>query len=484
MSDDRGRASGADPREEGREVRFLERFKEFRAASFAIEHRTSVMVLLGIIVIMGVLSYRSTPKESFPEIAIPIIAVNTMYPGVSPKDVESQVTRQLEDELSTISDLDELTSTSVEGYSSIAAKFKTSVNLEDALQKVREKVDLAKGDLPDDAEEPSIVEFNFSEIPIMSVNLSGEYGLVRLKDLGEDMKDRLEQIPSVLRADVRGGLEREVKVDVDLAKLKFYGLGLQDVVDAVRNENVNIPGGSIDVGDSKYLVRVDGEFEDPSLIGDLVVKMQGGRPIYVRDVADVDFGFAERDSYARMNGNEVVTIDDREALGREHHRDGQRGAAGHRGDAPDVPAHDPGEHHRGHVRPDREDGVEPREQHPLRAHPDRRRPPVLPGRVELDVRGDLDPVVHAPELHRPEAAGRVDEHGGAVQPHPRPGDAGGQRHRGGGEHLPLPGGGLGPHPRGQEGHGRGGDPRHRVHRDDAGGVRAAACSGPARRASS
>jgi multidrug efflux pump len=309
MSDDRGRAPMGDPGDEGRAIRFLERFKEFKAASFAVEHRTSVMVMLGIIVIMGVLSYRSTPKESFPEIAIPIIAVNTIYPGVSPKDVESQVTRQLEDELSTISDLDELTSTSVEGYSSIAAKFKTTVNLEDALQKVREKVDLAKGDLPDDAEEPSIVEFNFSEIPIMSVNLSGEYGLVRLKDLGEDMKDRLEQIPSVLRADVRGGLEREVKVDVDLAKLKFYGLGLQDVVDAVRNENVNIPGGSIDVGDSKYLVRVDGEFEDPSLIGDLVVKMQGGRPIYVRDVADVDFGFAERDSYARMNGNEVVTIE-------------------------------------------------------------------------------------------------------------------------------------------------------------------------------
>ena len=309
MTEHNGRPSRGDPREDGREHRFLERFKEFRATSFAVEHRTSALVLLAIITILGALSYRSTPKEAFPEIAIPMIAVNTIYAGVSPKDVETLITRQIEDELSTISELDELTSTSVEGYSSIVAKFKTTVNLEDALQKVREKVDLAKPDLPEDADEPSIMEFNFSEIPILSVNLSGEYGLVRLKDLGEDLKDRFEQIPSVLRADVRGGLEREVKVDVDLGKLKYYGLALQDVIDAVRNENVNIPGGSIDVGDSKYLVRVDGEFEDPSLIKDLVVKVEGGRPIYVRDVADVDFGFAERDSYARMNGNEVVTIE-------------------------------------------------------------------------------------------------------------------------------------------------------------------------------
>lgn len=309
MDQQGGRIPTGDPRQDGVRARPLERFKEFRATTFAIEHRTSALVLLAIIAIMGVMAYRSTPKESFPEIAIPMIAVNTMYPGVSPKDMETQVTRVIEEELATISELDELTSTSVEGYSSIVATFKTTVNLEDALQKVREKVDLAKGDLPEDAEEPGIMEFNFSEIPIMSVNLSGEYGLVRLKELGEELQDRFEQIPTVLRADLRGGLEREVKVDVDLGKLQFYGVGMQDVVDAVRNENVNIPGGSIDVGDSKYLVRVDGEFEDPSLIEDLVVMVQGGRPIYVRDVATVDFGFAERESYARMNGSEVVTLE-------------------------------------------------------------------------------------------------------------------------------------------------------------------------------
>jgi multidrug efflux pump subunit AcrB len=291
-----------------RDPSLIDSFKEFRATSFAVEHRTSVLVLLLIIAIMGALAYRATPKESFPEMAIPMIAINTIYPGVSPADVESQVTRVLEEDLSTISDIVTLTSTTVEGYSSIVAEFNAGMNLDEALQSVREQVDLAKPDLPTDSEEPTIVEFNFSEVPIMQVNLSGEYGLVRLKEIAEDLQDRLEAIPNVLRADVRGGLEREVKVDVDLGRLQYYGLGLEDVIEAIQEENVNIPGGSIDVGDTKYLVRVDGEFEDPSLIEDLVVTAENGRPIYVRDIATVDFGFAERETFARMDGRETVTL--------------------------------------------------------------------------------------------------------------------------------------------------------------------------------
>ena len=305
--------NAGDGRHEDRESQgsggLVERFREFLPASFAIGHRTSVLVLLGIIAIMGSLAYRSTPKESFPELPIPIIAINTSYPGVSPADMESQVTRILEEDLSTISDIKELTSTSVEGYSSIVAEFDTSVDLNEALQKVREKVDLAKPDLPEAAEEPMIIEFNFSEVPIMQVNLSGEYGLVRLKEIAEELQDRLETLPAVLRADLRGGLEREVRVDVDLGKLQYYGVALDDIVEAIQNENVNIPGGSIDVGTAKYLVRVDGEFEDPALIEDLVVTVNEGRPVYVRDVASVDFGFADRDTYARMDGSAVVTLD-------------------------------------------------------------------------------------------------------------------------------------------------------------------------------
>jgi len=287
----------------------LKAYKEFRLTSYAIDHKTSVFVLFFLITVGGLISYFRLPKESFPEMEIPMIAVNTIYPGVSPADIETLVTRPIEDELNTIADIEELTSTSIEGVSTVVAEFGTNVDLEDAMARVREKVDLARPELPEDAEEPAIIEFSFQDMPIMQVNLSGEYGLVRLKDLGEELQDRLEQIPSILRVDLRGGLEREVRVDVDLAKLKYYGLAMFDVIEAIQTEHVNIPGGSIDVGAFKYLVRVDGEFEDPTLIEDLVVTAEEGRPIYVRDVASVEFGFAERVSYARLDGSAVVTLD-------------------------------------------------------------------------------------------------------------------------------------------------------------------------------
>jgi multidrug efflux pump len=285
------------------------RFKEFPLTSFAVANRVSVVVLLAFIGIMGFISYRTIPRESSPEVKIPMVVVNTLYPGVSPSDIETLITRPLEDELNTLSDIKELRSTSVEGYSSITAEFASSVDVSEALRKVREKVDLARPKLPSDAEEPAILEINFSEFPIMQVNLSGEYGLVRLKEIGEAMQTRFEQLPQVLRADLRGGLEREVKVDVDLPRLQYYALSLDDVVDAIRGENVNVPGGSIDVGSLKYLVRVDGEFVDPSVIEDIVVKTLDDRPVYVRDLARVEFGFAERESYARLDGTPVVTLD-------------------------------------------------------------------------------------------------------------------------------------------------------------------------------
>ncbi len=284
-------------------------YKEFFLTSAAVDHATSVMVLFAFIMIAGLLAYRAIPKESFPETEIPIIAVNTMYPGVSPADVESLVTRRLEEELNTISDVKELTSTSVEGYSSVIVEFETSTDLNEALQQVREKVDLARPELPSDAEDPFIMEFSMAEAPIMQINISGGYGLVRLKEIGEELQDRIESIPAVLRVALRGGLEREVKVDLDLSRLQYYNVSIDDVLSTIRQENVNIPGGSIDVNGVRYLVRVDGEFEDPAVIRDLVVATLNDRPIHLRDIAEVEFGFAERESYARLGDQPVVTLD-------------------------------------------------------------------------------------------------------------------------------------------------------------------------------
>ena len=291
-------------------------YKEFWLTSFAVDHPTSVLALMFIIIVLGLISYLRVPKEAAPEIQIPIIAVNTIYAGVAPEDIETLITRPLEDELNTIADVDELTSTSVEGYSNIIVEFVAGMDMTEALQLVRERVDIAKPELPNAAEEPMIIEFNFAEFPIMQVNVSGEYSLVRLKQVAEDLQDRLEQIPSVLEVTLSGGLEREVQVDVDMARLQYYGLAFDDIIDAIRDENVTTPGGTIDVGDVKYLVRVPGEFEDTRLIEDIVITAPGDRAIYIRDVASVDFGFKERDSYARLDGNPVVTLGVKKRVGK------------------------------------------------------------------------------------------------------------------------------------------------------------------------
>lgn len=283
--------------------------RTFGPTNLALRNRTSIAALVFIVAILGISAYMTIPKESSPEITVPMISIHTIYPGVAPKDMETLVTRVIEEELNKIPQIKELTSTSYMGTSSIIAEFHSSMNMDEALQKVREKMDLARPKLPPDAEDPILSEFNFSEWPIMQVNVSGEYDLVRLKDVAETLQDRLEQIPSLLEVRLSGGLEREVRVDVDLALLQYYGLAFGDVINAVRNENVTIPGGSIDVGTQAFLVRVAGEFTDTDVIRDLVVKAEGGRPIYVRDVATVDFGFKDRTSYARLNGHPVVTLD-------------------------------------------------------------------------------------------------------------------------------------------------------------------------------
>ena len=290
--------------------------KEFWLSSFSINNRISVLVIIFLIAILGIQSYVNIPKEASPDITIPFVLVYTLYPGVSPEDMESLVTRKLEDELSNISEVKEMTSTSSEGYSNITLEFDIETNLDEALQKVREKVDLAKPELPEDAEDPVIQEINFSEFPIMQVNVSGEYGLVELKEVAEDLQDKIESIPSVLEVDLAGGLEREVKVDADLAKLKYYGLSFGDIIEAVQLENVTIPGGSIDVGSKKVLLRVPGEYKKPQPIEDIVIDSPNDKPIYIRDVAEVSFGFKERETYATLEGDPVITLSVKKRAGR------------------------------------------------------------------------------------------------------------------------------------------------------------------------
>ncbi len=259
-----------------------------------------MLVLTVLIVIGGLLAYITIPKESSPSIEIPVIVVTTIYPGVSPDDIETLLTQQIEKEVQNVNGIKEIRSTSTEGVSTVVVEFNPDVSIDEAYQKVRDKVDIAKPLLPAEVEEPLVSEIDLSQFPIMTVNLAADYSLSRLKQVGEDLQDVLETIPSVLEVDVIGGLEREVKVSVDLAALQGYNLAFADVVEAIQQENTNIPGGSIDVDRLNYLVRVDGNIKDPRQIERFVITAPNSRPVYVGDVADVDFGFADRTSYARL----------------------------------------------------------------------------------------------------------------------------------------------------------------------------------------
>ena len=275
----------------------------------AIEYRTSIVVLTILLTFGGIFSYITIPKEAQPSIEIPNIIVTTVYPGASPDDIESLITQHIEQEIQGITGIKEIRSTSTEGVSSVVIEFEPDVSIDDAFQKVRDKVDIAKPKLPSDVDEPLVNEIDVSEFPILTINLAANYSLSRLKEVAETLEEELEAIPSVLEVDLIGGLDREVQVNVDLNALQGYNVTFDDLVNVIRDENTNLPGGSVDVDKLNYLVRVNGEFDDPSEIENLVVKAPGGMPIYVRDVADVVFGFKDRTSYALLQVIQEETAD-------------------------------------------------------------------------------------------------------------------------------------------------------------------------------
>lgn len=277
-------------------------------SKLAVNNRVTVYIMTVIIIIVGILSYTSIPKESAPSITIPNIFVSTAYFGVSPQDIESLVSQEIEKEVKGIKDVKKVTSISQESFSFVNIEFNPDVKIDEALQKVRDKVSIAKTKMPKDIEEPNVMEINLSEQPMLYINLSGNLGLAALKDVADKLSDDIEGIPGILAADVKGGLEREVKVNVDANRLKYYNLALSDITGKIGLENLSIPGGSVDVGTQNYLVRVPGEYQDPELIRDIIIKAENGKPIYLRDVAQVIYGYKQRATMSRENGQEAVTI--------------------------------------------------------------------------------------------------------------------------------------------------------------------------------
>jgi multidrug efflux pump len=294
-----------------------------KLTELTLKNRTVIIVLTAILVIAGAFSYSSIPKESNPSIEIPIFIVNTIYPGISPSDMESLITQPIERQLQGINGVKDIRSTTTESFSSVVVEFDLDIPINEASQRVRERVDLARTDLPPDAEDPFIVEIDLDDFPIMTINLAADYPLSRLTEVAERLEDAIETASGIREVEMVGEVEREVQVDVDLAALNGYGLGLGQLVNAIQAQNLTIPGGTVDVDMMSYLVRVSGEFQDPSEIENLVVaRPMGDGPlgpglVYMRDVANVYFGFKDRESFARLraykideNGTKVDIPDD------------------------------------------------------------------------------------------------------------------------------------------------------------------------------
>ena len=279
-----------------------------KITNLSLKFSTSVFVLLAIISLLGFADYVKLPVESFPSIKQPVVIVSVPYPGVSPEDMETLVANPIEKKMKEITKIKDLTSSSIEGMTTITAKFEADMDIDEAVRKVREKVDQAKPDLPDDVKEPVVQEVNFENMPIMLVSIVGNQSLVRLKKIAKDLQDEFEQIPGVLEVRLSGGLEREVKVNINAHRLEYYNLGTKDVINAIRNENRTTPGGSVDEGNLRFSVRVPGEFKNVSEIKNIIVKKVKGQPVYLRDLADVYFGFKEPASYSRINEQPSVTL--------------------------------------------------------------------------------------------------------------------------------------------------------------------------------
>ncbi len=273
-----------------------------------VKSRALVLLLAFFTFVFGLTSYLQLPRENNPDVKIPFVMVTTPYVGVSPEDVESLVTIPIENEVSGVKDLKTVTSSSAEGVSIVSLEFEPDVDIGDALQRVREKVSNARTQIPDDAEETTVQEISFSDMPIMLINLAGAVDETVLKKLAEDLQKDIERIPGALRASLSGGRTRELRVQVNPDRLAHYDIGIQDVIGAIGNENVNVPGGEIVGQRANFLVRVPGEFEVPTDIESVAIVRRGDRPVFVRDVAHVLDDFADRTTYSRLNGRPSVSL--------------------------------------------------------------------------------------------------------------------------------------------------------------------------------
>lgn len=283
--------------------------KEFKLTSWSIDNRATIFIITILITLAGLLSYISIPKEQFPDVTVPQIFVTTIYPGASPSDMEQLVTKQIEKQVKGLSGVKKITSYSVQDFSNIIVEFNTDLDVAECKQKVKDGVDKAKRDLPTDLlEDPTITEFDISEIPIMNVNIAGDYNLDVLKEYAEELQDQIEEMREITRVDIIGALEKEVEINVDKYALTAARLTFRDIENALLYENMTISAGNVDIGGMTRSVSIRGDFKNIEEIQNIIVNSASGGSIYLKDVAEVKMGHEDQESFSRLNTRNVISL--------------------------------------------------------------------------------------------------------------------------------------------------------------------------------
>ena len=296
--------------------------KEFRLSSWAIDNKTTMYVLIAVILFLGASAYFGMPRENFPEIKETNIYISSVYPGNTAEDIEKLITDPLEDELKTVSNVVEIISTSQEDYSIITVEFDENISVEAAKQKVKDEVDSQTSgeDWPtfNGAKvEPSVFDLSLSEeMPILNINISGDYPVEELKEYGEYLEDEIEGLLEIKQVDIRGAQEKEVEVAVDIYKMMAAQVSFDDVINAISRENMTTSAGNLITSGQRRTLRIVGEIDNPSDLENFVVKSENDNPIYLRDIAEVSFKEEDKTTYARDFGNPVVMLDVKKRAGK------------------------------------------------------------------------------------------------------------------------------------------------------------------------
>ncbi|WP_187696368.1 efflux RND transporter permease subunit [Xanthovirga aplysinae] len=283
--------------------------RKFGLTTMSVKNRISVVVLIIMVVLMGFYSFQTLPRENFPDIVVPKMLINTPYPGNSPVDIENLVTRPIEQQLKALDGVKEILSNSMQDYSIITVEFYPTVDLTKALIDTKDAVDKAKIDLPDDLDQdPNVQQISFSDMPIMYINLSGDFNDKELKVYSDYLKDEIEKMGEINRVDVSGLQARQIRVDLDMFKMEAAQINFEDVNQAIANENITMSGGNIRSGGFNNSLRIDGEYKDPEKIKDIVIRNNSGKAVYLRDIGTVTNGYDDRQSYARQDQLPVASL--------------------------------------------------------------------------------------------------------------------------------------------------------------------------------